>query len=296
MNRLTKEKRIAVLKALCEGCSIRATGRLTGVSKTTIMKLLLNIGHACLAWEDAKLRNLSCERLQADEVWGFVGAKDKNVSPEDKGEKGSVWTWVCIDADTKLIVSWLMGARDEGHAHAFMQDVASRLDGTRPQLTTDALGLYAGAVWEAFRTGVDYAQVHKIYGKDRPDAARYSPAACIGCERHAIYGHPLPADATTSHVERSNLTLRMHQRRWTRLTNAFSKSFTHMEAAFTLHAFYYNWVRKHATLGTTPAVRAGLATLPMTMDDLVAMLEAEEKAAIGTEGNKRGPYRPRNSN
>ena len=297
MNRLTTEKRVRVIAALCEGCSVNATVRMTGVSKVTILKLLLEVGSACLNYEDEHLRGLLCERIEADEVWGFCHAKDKNLRPDVRGAPGvgSVWTWVAIDADSKLIVSWLMGDRDAEHARAFMHDLCGRLV-VRPQLTTDSLGVYAGAVREAFGArGIDYAQVHKVYAAAQTDEARYSPAKCIGCERTAIYGRPIRVDATTSHVERSNLTLRMSQRRWTRLTNAHSKSFTHMEAAFALHSFYYNWCRKHATLGTSPAKHAELTDHVWTLDELVGLLEASEEKAIAAGALKRGRYKPRGS-
>lgn len=280
MNRLSRDKRTRIVAALCEGCSINSIVRMTGVSKVTILKLLKDVGRACVNFEDEALRGLSCKRIQADEVWGFCHSKDKNVRPEnrDKAGHGSVWTWVAIDADSKLIVSWLMGDRDSGHAHAFMHDLASRL-AERPQLTTDALGAYAAAVLDAFdRIGVDYAQVHKIYARDRSEDTRYSPSTCIGCEKRAVYGQSDKLHVSTSFVERSNLTLRMSQRRWTRLTNAFSKKFENMEAAFAIHSVFYNWCRRHLTLKTTPAVAAGLTDREWKVDDIVKLLEAYESA------------------
>jgi len=295
MKKLSRGQRVRVLAALCEGCSVNATVRMTGVSKPTILKLLLDMGRACLNHEDDTLRDLPCQRIQADEVWGFCGAKDKNVKPENRGNAdfGSVWTWVAVCPDSKMIVSWLMGDRDGGHAHAFMHDLASRLQ-SRPQLSTDALGHYAAAVLDAFdRLGVDYAQVHKVYGRDASDETRYSPSTCIGCEKRAVYGRPVAKHVSTSHVERSNLTLRMTQRRWTRLTNAHSKSFRNMEAAFAIHAFHYNWCRTHMTLGTTPAVAAGVADHVWTLEEMVGLLEAQEQAAIDAGALKRGPYKKR---
>lgn len=281
MNRLTKEKRASILRALVEGCSVNSVVRMTGASKVTILKLLLDIGRACNNHEDKALRNLVCQRVEADEIWGFIHAKDRNLSPKLLGRPGfgSQWTWYAIDADSKLIVSWMMGDRDASHASAFMDDLASRL-AIRPQLTTDALGAYADAVANAFDwLGVDYAQVHKSYGRNPAEPeSRYSPAQCTGCEKRRVSGHPNRALATTSHVERANLTLRMSQRRWTRLTNAHSKSFRHMEAAFALHAFHYNWVRAHSTIKTTPAVAAGIAEKPWTMEDLIGLLESQEAA------------------
>jgi len=243
-------------------------------------------------FEDANLRDLTCARIEADEVWGFCHSKQKNVRREnlDKPGHGNVWTWVAIDPESKLIVSWLMGDRDAGHAHAFMHDLAGRLV-DRPQLTTDSLGVYADAVRDAFGNNVNYGQIHKIYGKDQ-DEIRYSPATCIGCERKAIIGNVDPKHISTSIIERSNLTLRMSQRRWTRLTNAHSKKFENMEAAFSLHTCVYNWTRKHATLkGETPAMAAGLADRVWTIADIVGLLEATEKAEIEAGSMKRGPYK-----
>lgn len=259
--------------------SIRATTRMTGVSKVTILKLLLDVGRACINFEEEALRNLPCSRIQADEIWGFSRCKAKRVRPEHRNnpDYGDVWTWTAICSDTKLICSWLMGDRDGGHAHAFMCDLASRLV-ARPQLTTDALGIYAGAVLDAFeRLGVDYAQVQKIYAKVDADDHRYSPPQCIACEKRAIFGRCDSAHISTSYVERSNLTIRMSQRRWTRLTNAHSKSFRHMEAAFALHSCYYNWARKHMSLECqTPAMAAGLIERAWTIADIVVLLENQE--------------------
>lgn len=297
MKRLSRDKRVRVIAALCEGCSINATVRMTGVSKPTILKFLLDVGSVCLNFEDQEVRNLSCRSIQADEIWGFCHSKDKNVRAENVGKPGhgSVWTWYALDRDTKLIVSWIMGDRDAGHAHAFMHDLASRL-ASRPQLTTDALGVYKDAVLDAFsRLGVDYAQVHKVYRTEPGAETRYSPSVCVGCEKKAVSGRPLSSDVSTSHIERANLTLRMGQRRWTRLTNAHSKSFTHMEAAFALHSMFYNWCRTHMTLSTSPAVKAGLADHVWSIEEVVMLLEAQEQAAIDGGAMKRGPYGPRSS-
>lgn len=242
MNRLTQEKRVAIVKALCEGCSVNSTVRMVGVSKTAILRFLLDVGRVCMAWEDAKLRGLYCARIEADEIWGFNDCKDRQV-PHAKAHvdaMGSVWTWYAIDHKSKAILSWIMGDRDAGHAHAFMWDLASRLIG-RPELTTDALGVYANAVYDAFaQLGVDYAQVHKIYRVSMDGERAYSPAQCIACEKKSVLGSPRVERCGTSGIERANLTLRMSQRRWTRLTNAHSKSFGHMQAAFALHACHYN--------------------------------------------------------
>lgn len=278
MNRLGRQNRIAVLSALVEGCSINSTVRMTGVSKSTILKLLLDIGRVCMEHHDATVRGLYCQRIEADEIWGFAHCKDRAVarSRAKVDVKGSVWTWYAVDADTKMILSWMMGDRDSAHAHAFMQDLAGRLIG-RPQLTTDALGLYANAVFDAFaRLGVDYATIHKEYGQFPEEGHRYSPPECVSCTKRPVFGSPRMERAGTSIIERSNLTLRMSQRRWTRLTNAHSKSFDHMLAAFALHVTWFNFARKHATLGTTPAVAQGLADRAWTMADIVALLEADE--------------------
>jgi len=296
MKKLTTAQRVQVIKALCEGCSVNSIVRMTGIAKTTILRLLIDAGRACVNFEDEQLRDLTCDRIEADEVWGFCHSKDKNVRPEnlDKPGHGNVWTWVAIDPESKLIVSWLMGDRDSGHATAFMSDLANRL-ATRPQLTTDSLGVYADAVRDAFgRVGVNYGQIHKIYGKDGDQDHRYSPATCIGCERKAIIGNVDPKHISTSIVERSNLTLRMSQRRWTRLTNAHSKKFENMEAAFALHACVYNWTRRHSSLsGETPAMAAGLTDHAWTIAEVVGLLEASERAEIAAGSMKRGPYRKR---
>jgi IS1 family transposase len=278
MNRLTKERRVSVIGALCEGCSINSIVLMTGVSKPTILKLLLDLGRACLNHEDEALRGLFCERIEADEIWGFNHCKERWVkyAKAKVDGAGSVWTWYAVDAKSKLLISWVMGDRDAGHAAAFMDDLAGRL-ASRPMLTTDALGVYADAVFDAFsRLGVDYAQVHKSYERLPDDERTYSPPRCTACEKRSVFGSPNTALAGTSYIERANLTLRMSQRRWTRLTNAHSKSFKHMEAAFALHSCYYNWARKHATIGTTPAVAAGVADRPWTTADIVGLLEAQE--------------------
>lgn len=293
MNRLSHEKRCEVVRALVEGVSVRGTARLTGVSKQTILNFLIDIGRACVNHEDSAIRGLHCEHVEADEVWGFVHCKDRHA-PKAKGgidHVGSAWTWYAVDRKSKMILSWIMGARDQDHAYALMRDLAGRLC-SRPQISTDSLGAYPAAVSEAFfGKGVDYGQIHKIYRSTQADERHYSPSACIGCERRAVRGNPKVEEIGTSRIERANLTLRMSQRRWTRLTNAHSKSFKHMEAAFALHACYYNWVRKHATVGSTPAQAAGLADHQWTISELVGLLESGERDVVGTTANKRGPYR-----
>jgi len=296
MNTLKREKRVQVVAGLVEGCSIASTARMVGVSENTIGKFILEMGTACFDHEDRALRGLLSERIQADELWAFCFAKDKNLPPSMKDEPGvgSIWTWTALCADTKLLISWLMGKRDMAHASAFCRDLASRVV-VRPQLTTDALGIYAKAVKDAFGAkGIDYAVVHKVYSREVLDEARYSPPQCIAITKKRVYGKPLKVDATTSHVERNNLTVRMSQRRWTRLTNGYSKSFSHMECAFAIHAFWYNWVRRHTTLkGKTPAMANDLATHPWSYEEMVGLLEAKERAAVESGKLKRGKYRKR---
>lgn len=297
MNRLTQTQRVAVVKALVEGCSINSTVRMTGVAKTSILRLLLDLGRVCMNHEDATLRNLVVRRIEADEIWAFNYCKAKTLprataAPESAGD---AWTWYCVDANSKAILSWMMGDRDSGHAHAFMHDLASRL-AVRPELTTDGLGVYADAVFDAFsELGVDYAQVHKEY-KNIETAPGRSEAVCTGCSKRVVFGSPNIDRAGTSRIERANLTLRMSQRRWTRKTNAHSKKFANMQAAFALHSCFYNWARPHASLdGQTPAMKLGIADRAWTVADIVGLLESDEKKAIENGELKRGPYRSRKS-
>lgn len=285
MRKLSTEKRTMILSALVEGSSINATARMCGVSKLTILRLLADVGSLCADYHDLMATGLSCQRVQVDEVWSFVGCKQKNKEAGKSGE-GDCWTWVAIDADTKLVVSYLVGLRDAGHAHEFIQDVADRMV-NRIQLTSDGLRTYVEAVELAFGGEVDYAQLVKLYGTDRDKAARYSPPVCIGARSMAVEGDPDPDHVSTSYVERQNLTLRMHNRRFTRLTNAFSKKWTNHAHAIALHYFYYNFCRKHTTLGMTPAQAAGLTQKAWTVADLVGLLEEEEqKIANGGRINR----------
>jgi len=286
MNRLPAERRTAVIKALVEGNSIRATCRLTGTAKGTVIRLLAEIGEACHALHDRLVRNVPAKRLQADEIWSFCHAKARNVPARLQGKPGigDLWTWVCIDADTKLAISYLVGQRDSGEATVFMRDLVSRLAG-RAQLTTDGFPGYLQAVEEAFGwNGVDYAMLVKLYGAGHEIDRGYSPPVCVGCERHWIMGKPDNASVSTSFVERSNLTLRMQQRRFTRLTNAFSKKAANHAYAVALHFAHYNFCRVHQTLTKaakgiyrTPAMAAGLTDHVWTVADLVALLD--QKAA-----------------
>lgn len=272
MNTLTKEERIRVVAALVEGNSIRSTSRMTGIARNTITKLLVDLGTACMAFHDVNVRNVRVRRLQCDEIWSYVGAKAKNVSAEKKEIGwGDVWTWVGIDADTKLVVSYLVGGRGADWAMDFMQDAASRIKG-RVQITTDGHKAYLEAVEGAFGMDCDYAQLHKIYGASLENESRYSPAVCIGCDMKTVSGNPDPKHVSTSFVERQNLNMRMGMRRFTRLTNGFSKKIENHAHAVALHFMYMNFVRIHQTLRVTPAMEAGLAHSPWTLEDLVALL------------------------
>jgi IS1 family transposase len=277
MNRLDVNRRCQVIRCLVEGNSINSTVRMTGVAKNTVLKLLVEIGSACSAFLDEKMRNVQCRRLQADEAWSFCYCKQRNLTPKivEKQIAGDVWIWAAIDADTKLIPSWLLGKRDAGCGTEFIQDLADRL-ANRVQLTTDGLKVYLNAVIDAFANDIDYAVLHKIYGTEPANEARYSPAKCIGCEREAVLGRPDPQHVSTSYIERQNLTMRMSMRRFTRLTNAFSKKIENHSAAVALYMMYYNFGRKHMTLGTTPAVKAGIADHLWSVEEIVGLLEKSE--------------------
>ena len=278
-NILPAAKRAAIVSALTEGCSIRSTARMVGVSRNTVTKLLLDLADACAAYQREHLVGLPCKRVQADEIWSFVYAKAKNVPAEKLGEfgYGDVWTWTAICADTKLAVSWLVGSRDGGVATEFMQDVAGRL-AKRVQLTTDGLKAYLEAVEDAFGSGIDYAQLQKLYGAAPDGQRRYSPAECIGVKVDVVQGSPDPCHISTSYVERQNLTMRMNMRRFTRLTNAFSKKVENHAAAVELHFMVYNFVRPHGSLRTekgakvTPAMAAGITRRPWSVEDMVGLL------------------------
>jgi IS1 family transposase len=256
---------------------MRATTRITGVARNTIDKLLVDLGTACSEYQDRTLRNLTSKRIQVDECWSFVGCKQKQVTLqkiEKDGVCGDVWTWAAIDADTKLIPCWSLGQRYASTAKHFVADLADRL-ADRIQLTSDGLKAYLGAVENAFKGAVDYAMLVKIYGEiDTEGQRRYSPAACIGCEILAVTGNPDVDHISTSYIERSNLTMRMGMRRFTRLTNAFSKKLENHTAAVSLHMMYYNFGRVHQTLKTTPAVAAGVADHVWSVEEIVALVDS----------------------
>lgn len=274
MNRLDKAKQIQVVAALVEGNSIRATVRMTGVAKNTVVKLLVDLADACVDYHHRNVRNLKVRRLQCDEIWNFVGAKAKNASPEKKAEGwGDTWTWTALDADTKLCVSYLVGGRDLGWATEFMEDCASRIS-NRVQITTDGHKAYLEAVESAFGADIDYAQLQKIYGAPTENHTRYSPAKCIGCDMKVVSGNPDPRHVSTSYVERQNLSMRMSIRRFTRLTNAFSKKVENHAAAVALWFMYYNFCRVHQTLRVTPAMEAGISDHVWTIAELISLLNS----------------------
>jgi IS1 family transposase len=292
MNKLDTKARAQILHLLCEGQSIRAVTRVTGASKNTVTKLLVDAGKACMAYHDANVRNVKAKRIQVDEIWSFTYAKEKNVATAKAApaDAGDTWTWTAIEADTKLIVSYFVGGRDGECAMWFMDDLASRL-ANRVQLTSDGHKAYLEAVEGAFGCDVDYAMLVKIYGS-APESAkgRYSPAECTGARKEKIEGKPDPAHVSTSYVERNNLTMRMHMRRFTRLTNAFSKKVENHAYAVALHMMYYNFVRTHSKLRMTPAMAAGVADRLWEVTDIVALVEAEEAKVV----TKRGPYKKGN--
>ena len=272
MNRLPRDKQIQVVRALVEGNSIRATVRMTGVAKNTIANLLVDLGAACEAYQVEHLVNLPCKRIQCDEIWSFVGAKQKQVNAGAQGV-GDVWTWTAIDADTKLVPSWMVGDRGSDTAKRFISDLAGRLS-NRVQLTTDGHKVYLNAIENAFGNDIDYAMLVKQYGECREGGeVRYSPAVCTGAKKEAITGNPDPNHVSTSYVERQNLTMRMSIRRFTRLTNAFSKKVENHTAAVALHFMHYNFCRIHQTLRVTPAMAAGVTDHVWEIGEIVDLLK-----------------------
>ena len=279
MNKLNKAKQAQVIAALVEGNSINATVRMTGVAKNTILKLLAELGPACSEYQDRAFRNLKCKRIQCDEIWQFCYAKEKNVPADKKGKFGfgDVWTWVAIDADTKLIPSFMLGNRDSRTANVFIDDLASRL-ANRIQLTTDGLRVYLEAVEGAFGSEIDYAMLIKVYGASQEET-RYSPAECIDTQTHVIAGMPKPQHISTSYVERQNLTMGMGMRRFTRLTNGFSKKVENHAHAVALHFMHYNFCRVHKTLRVTPAMEAGLTDHVWEIAEIIDLLNESKGLA-----------------
>lgn len=275
MNKISTEEQKRVVAALVEGNSLRAVTRMTGVHRTTVMKLLVNLGRACSHYQDKAFRNLNAKRIQCDEIWSFCHAKEKNCTAEMKAKgAGDVWTWVAIDPDSKLVPCWFIGARHAGCAYHFLSDLKDRL-AHRVQLTTDGHGAYLHAVDQVFGTEIDYAQLQKIYGA-APEGpqVRYSPAVCMGARKAVINGTPDHKHISTSYVERQNLTMRMSMRRFTRLTNAFTKKVENLEHAVALHYIHYNFCRIHQSLRVTPAMEAGITDHIWTIEELISLLEA----------------------
>ncbi|MEX2451631.1 MAG: IS1 family transposase [Rhodospirillales bacterium] len=295
MNKLPLKTRVQILSMLCEGSSMRSISRVTGVSFNTVVKLLTDAGEACAAYHDEHVRGVKSERVQCDEIWSFCYAKAKNVPAAKNAPEGAgdVWTWTALDADSKMILSWLVGGRDADCANTFMQDVAGRL-ANRVQLTTDGHGPYLDAVEGAFGLDVDFAQLVKLYGKapaSSANEARYSPPKCVGARKERFQGKPDPKHISTSYVERQNLTMRMSMRRFTRLTNAFSKRVENHCHALALYFVWYNFARIHKTLKVSPAMAAGVTDRLWDMADIVGLIEDRKPGP-----KKRGPYKKRNSN
>ena len=277
-NVISTAKKIAVISALVEGCSVRSVSRMTGVSKGAVLRLLVSVGNACAAYQNASIRNIPAKRIQVDEIWSFCYAKQKNVTMEMAEQRvaGDVWTFTAIDADTKLVLSWLVGRRDAGCAAEFLQDVADRLK-NRIQLTTDGHKMYLTAVPDAFGSAIDYAQLVKVYGTDPAERqTRYSPAQCLGTQRVEVIGDPDQAHISTSYVERQNLNMRMNMRRFTRLTNAFSKKIENHVAMIALFHMHYNFARIHQTLRVTPAMEARISQHVWSISEIVALANITE--------------------
>ena len=287
MYRLTREQRAQILNMQIEGVSIRATCRLTGRSKGAVTKLIVEAGQACAEAHGALVRDLRCEQVQVDELWAFVGMKQKHVPAERRGEfgVGDVWTFTALDPETKLIPTWLIGRRDAHTARRFLVDLGRRIRG-QFQLTSDGASFYREAAEAAFGGQIDYAQLVKLYSAPDGPERVYSPPVCVAARPQRIMGDPDDSHISTSHVERQNLNIRMSKRRFTRLTNAFSKKVYNLSCATAMYVFHHNYVRPHSTLTkqaggqpTTPAMAAGLASKPWTMADVVKLIEAREETA-----------------
>ena len=289
MSRLSAAKRATIINLLVEGASLRSISRVTGASINTITKLLLDAGAACVAFHNATVRNIKAERVQVDEIWQFYYAKAKNVETAKAAPEGAgdTWTWTALDADSKLIVSWLFGERDGQAGYDFMMDLSERLAG-RVQLTSDGLRIYEGAVEDAFGADVDYAQLIKVFGDTRETAARYSPGVCKGTFTRTVQGEPDPDHINTSYVERHNLTMRMSMRRFTRLTNAFSKKLRNHAVALALYFVHYNFCRIHKTLRMSPAMAAGVTDTLRDAEWIVGLIDTR-----APKPGPRGPYGPR---
>ncbi len=289
---MSTERRAAVLTALVEGLSIAATCRMFSVNKVTVLRLLADAGTLAADYHDLTVRNLATKRVQVDEIWSFVHSKDANVRSENWGKgHGDSWCWVSMDADTKLVINWLVGGRDMRYGRAFVADLASRLT-DRVQLTSDGWQVYRDAVKRAFGTDVDYAMLIKEYAKPTEGYARYSPPICIAARSSVQTGQPDEQHINTSYVERQNLTMRMQMRRFTRLTNGFSKTEQNHKYAIALHYMHYNFIRRHQTLKTTPAVASGIADKVWTMVDFVQLLEREEQLLGGRRLTDYKPAKP----
>ncbi len=289
MNRLDTAKRATILGMLVEGSSLRSISRITGASINTVTKLLVDAGEACIAYHDEHVRGVAAKRIQVDEIWQFCYAKQRTVETAKAAPEGAgdTWTWTALDADSKLIVSWLLGQRDGIAAYTFMHDLALRLTG-RVQLTSDGLRLYEGAIEDAFGADIDYAQLIKVFGDTRETAVRYSPGQCKGAVRNTVQGNPDMAHVNTAYVERHNLTMRMSMRRFTRLTNAFSKKFNNHMHALALYFVHYNFCRVHKTLRTSPAMAAGVTDTLHDAEWIVGLIDANAPTPA-----KPGPKGPR---
>jgi IS1 family transposase len=278
MNRLDHQTRVQVVNCLIEACSIRATVRMTGVAKKTVMRLLVEIGDVCADYQNQVFRNLRAQRLQIDELWSWIYCKDKNRTAEIAAkhpDAGDVWLWVALDAQSKLVLSWKLGDRSAVTAKHFIADVASRLS-NRVQITTDGLRTYLDAIEDAFGSDCDYAMLQKIYGPPIIPEVRYSPPQCIGCQMAVVTGAPDPAHISTSFIERQNWTVRTNMRRYTRLSNGFSRKLQNHAAAVALNYFAYNFIKIHRTLRMTPAMAAGVTKRLWEVDDLVTLWETYE--------------------